>query len=655
MHSHDDSCCENPSTNTHFNDVALAVDPARRRFITSSIGATIAATFASTFGSSLSFAQGSRNPSPAPSAPPPKITLGFKSIDATFANALVVPRGYSAQILFRWGDAITTKSAPFKWDASNTAREQALQAGMHTDGMHLFPLPAGNEKLSSTRGLLCVNHEYADDGLLHTTGLENWSAEKVAKCQAAVGVSVIEVERGAAQWTTNLGSRYNRRISAHTVCDVSGPARGHALMRSRTDATGNTAKGTLANCAHGMTPWGTYLTCEENFQAFFTANALAITPAQARYGLSENGAGYRWTEFDKRFDGTANPNEFNHFGWVVEIDPFEPNARPIKRTALGRFRHESAAFSIAPDNRAVFYSGDDAVFEYIYKFVSTKPYDPKNRTANKRLLDEGTLYVARFNADGSGDWLPLVHGQNGLTAQNGFGSQAEVAIYTRFAADRVGATKMDRPEWIAVHPQTREVYCTLTNNSARGADGQPAVDPANRRKNNIMGSIIRWREANQDPTATKFDWHVFIEAGDALATDANQKGNIKGDAFGCPDGLWIDPNGVMWIQTDASSRQMANEAWIGIGNNQMLACNPSTGEVKRFLTGPTNGEITGMIMTPDCRSLFVGIQHPGETPSERTNPLEPRRYSNWPDYMENGRPRSAVVVITKDDGGVIGT
>jgi uncharacterized protein len=265
------------------------------------------------------------------------------------------------------------------------------------------------------------------------------------------------------------------------------------------------------------------------------------------------------------------------------------------------------------------------------------------------------LYVARFNADGSGEWLALVHGQNGLTPANGFHTQADVVIFARRAGDQVGATKMDRPEWIAVHPTTREVYCTLTNNSARGAKDQPGIDALNRRVNNIMGSILRWREAKQDPTAITFEWDIFIEAGDALATEPTHKGNINGDAFACPDGLWIDPNGIMWIQTDASSRAMTTEPWIGLGNNQMLACDVSTGEVRRFLVGPTNSEITGMTMTPDCRSLFVGIQHPGETPSERSDPKEPRRFSSWPDYSPAGRPRSAVVVISKDDGGVIGT
>jgi secreted PhoX family phosphatase len=651
MHSHDDSISDNPSGNPHFNDILDLASPNRRRLITATMGATLATAFQLR----PAFAHSGTSKLTVPVAPAPKIKMGFKSVNPHFADTLSVPPGYTAKPFFRWGDAISTKSAPFKLDASNTAAEQALQAGMHTDGMHFFPLPVGKEKFSSSRGILCVNHEYTDDGLLHTTGFDDWSAEKVAKCQAAMGISVVEIEKVKGEWRTNLKSRYNRRINANTVCDVRGPARGDARMNSKTDATGRSAKGTMSNCAHGLTPWGTYLTCEENFPAMFTTNPIFINPSQARYGLTPTGANYRWSEFDQRFDAGTNPNEFNHFGWVVEIDPFEPNSRPVKRTALGRFRHESATMSVAPDNRVVIYSGDDAAFEYIYKFVTAKAYNPTNRAANKHLLDEGTLYVARFNADGSGVWLPLVHGQNGLTAANGFNSQADVVIFARRAGDQVGATKMDRPEWIAVHPTTREVYCSLTNNSARGAKDQPGIDAANRRANNIMGSILRWREANQDPTSTTFEWDVFIEAGDSLATEPTHKGNINGDAFGCPDGLWIDPNGLMWIQTDASTRVISSEPWIGLGNNQMLACDVSTGEVRRFLVGPTNCEITGMIMTPDCRTLFVGIQHPGETPSERSNPKEPRRFSNWPDYNPAGRPRSAVVVISKNDGGVIGT
>jgi uncharacterized protein len=651
---HKYSQSENTSSNPHFHDIAARVDPSRRNFMKAGAASALAASFGANINAAL--AQTQTSSINIPTAPAPKISLGFKSVNTHFADALTVPEGYRVQVLYRWGDAISTKSAPFKWDGSNTAAEQMLQAGMHTDGMHFFPLPAGKENFSSTRGVMCINHEYADDGLLHAGGFANWSAEKVAKCQASHGVSVVEVELVDKSWRVKLDSRLNRRVTAHTVCDVEGPARGHALMRSRTDETGNTAKGTMGNCAHGVTPWGTYLTCEENFQAYFTRSAsTAPTPGQLRYGLSERGANYRWSEFDKRFDGTANPNESNHFGWVVEIDPLEPNARPIKRTALGRFRHESATLSIAPDNRVVWYSGDDGGFEYIYKFVSAKPYDPNNRAANKRILDEGTLYVARFDADGTGVWLPMVQGTGALTAANGFASQAEVVIFARLAGDALGATKMDRPEWLAVHPETREVYCSLTNNSQRGTSDRPGTDAANRRDRNIMGSIVRWREAKQDPTSLTFDWDVFIEGGDGTLAAERHRGNIKGDSFGCPDCVWIDPNGVLWIGTDASTRQMLTPEWKGIGNNQMLACNPATGQVKRFLVGPTNCEITGAIMTPDCKNFFVGIQHPGETPGERSNPKEVRRFSNWPDFNPNGKPRSAVVVITKDDGGVIGT
>ena len=680
MHNLPDDVILNPSHHPHIHDVVEKLQStaaSRRRFLHASTGVAISAVFANRITSAFATTATSATitATASISSPPPKITLGFKSINANFADALTLPEGYRAQVMFGWGDAISTKSAPFKKNAANTAREQALQAGMHTDGMHFFPLPGGQstvqltgqiagqsasqatgrERLSSVRGILCVNHEYADDGLLHTTGFQQWSADKVAKSQAAMGVSVVEIQRRDGRWQTNLSSRYNRRITANTVCEIRGPARGDVLMQSQTDLRGLQAKGTMANCAHGITPWGTYLTCEENFHAMFATSLERITAEQARYGLTQAGAGYRWTEFDPRFDAGKNPNEFNHFGWVVEIDPFNPNAPPIKRTALGRFSHESATLSIAPDNRVVFYSGDDSSFEYIYKFVSAKPYNPNKREANLHILDEGTLYVARFNSDGTGNWLPLVFGHAALTADNQFYSQADVVIMARRAGDLLGATKMDRPEWITVHPETRDVFCTLTNNVNRGLENRPPADAANRRSNNIMGGIIQWRELGQDPTALTFDWTVFVEAGDGAASNVNYQGNINGDAFGCPDGLWIDPNGVMWIQTDASSRQMATEDWVGIGNNQMLACNPATGEIKRFLVGPRNAEVTGVVMTPDCKTMFVGIQHPGETPAERSDPAEPKRFSGWPDYANGERPRSAVVAITKIDGGVIGS
>jgi len=327
----------------------------------------------------------------------------------------------------------------------------------------------------------------------------------------------------------------------------------------------------------------------------------------------------------------------------------------VKHTALGRFKHEGAAVVVAPDQRVVVYMGDDERFEYVYKFVTRGVYRPGNRESNRRLLEEGTLWVARFDADGTGTWIELTHGRNGLDAAAGFADQAEVVLNARAASDHVRATSMDRPEWIAVHPTTHEVYVSLTNNTERGADGKPAVDAANPRPRNVFGHIVRWRETQGDPTSTTFRWDVFVLAGDPRHADAGKRGTIKGDAFGSPDGLWFDPRGVLWIQTDVSTNTLNKGDYANLGNNMMLAANPSTGEIRRFLTGPNGCEITGVVMTPDHRTMFVNIQHPGETPGERNDPAKPAAVSSWPDGPRAGRPRSATIVVTKRDGGPIGT
>jgi uncharacterized protein len=581
-------------------------------------------------------------------------TIGFAAIPPSTADRVVVPPGYRAQVLYRWGDPVGAAAGnpEFKPDAANTADEQALQAGMHHDAIEYFPLP--RESRGAGRGLLALNHEYTDDGLLHPDGRKTWSAEKVRKAQAAHGVSVIEVERAGAQWRVVRPSQYARRITANTPMRVAGPAAGSAYLQTNADPTGTAALGTFNNCAGGRTPWGTYLTCEENFNGYF-GNAPTITAAMGRYGIRRDGFGYRWHEHDERFDVTREPNEPNRFGWVVEIDPYDPGATPVKRTALGRFKHEGAMLTLAADGRVVVYSGDDERFEYLYKFVSRDRYNAADRLANRDLLDRGTLYVARFAGDGSGEWRALRHGDRGLTGADGFASQADVLVRTRMAADALGATKMDRPEWVAVHPRTNEVYCALTNNALRGGAGQAPADAANPRANNVFGHIVRWREAGNDPAATRFAWDIFVLAGDPASPDPGKRGTVKGDGFGSPDGLRFDERGVLWIETDVSASVLNKGDYAGLGNNQLLAANVATGEVRRFLVGPVNCEVTGMAFAPDGRTLFVNIQHPGETPSERSDPANPRQWSNWPDFDPGGRPRSATVAITKDDGGVIGS
>ncbi len=564
--------------------------------------------------------------------------IGFVPIAVSREDALRVPSEYVASVLFRWGDPVGVPGAmpEFRMDASNSAADQALQAGMHHDGMHFYPLPFGSG--GSAHGLLAMNHEYADVKLMHTDEQKTWSAEKVAKSQATVGVSVIEVKLEAGRWQVVRPSKYARRITAQTPCRVAGPAAGHALLRTAADPEGRTVLGTFGGCAHGWTPWGTYLTCEENFPFMFVDRGT-VPPERRRFGFSAAGRSYRWHEYDQRFDAAAQPNEANRFGWVVEIDPYDATWVPVKRTALGRMKHEGAACSVGPDGRLAFYMGDDQAFEYVYKFVTARPWNPRERSANRDLLDEGTLYAARFNADGSGDWLPLTGSNPG-----------EAAVKARFLADARGATKMDRPEWIVPHPVTREVYCACTNNAARGHGTNEGPNASNRRENNVMGHILRWREAGGDPAATAFQWDVFVEAGDPAQPEAHKKGNVRGDIFGSPDGLWFDSMGTLWVQTDMSGSLMHKGDHVNFGNNQMLAVDPATGVFRRFLTGPTGCEITGFHTTPDNRSAFVNIQHPGEGWK-----AGPREVSNWPDYDPNGRPRSATVVIRRKDGGIIGT
>jgi uncharacterized protein len=626
----------NRSANPSIHSVS---DPARRIWVHGGLAALAGGVLAPLLGGCAA--------SPAGGRP----LLGFKAVPTATSDAVVVPEGYVAQPLAAWGEPVGVPGNMPAWraDATNSAAEQAVQMGMHHDGIHFYPING-----SSTRGLLAMNHEYVDDGLLYPGGAADWSAAKVAKSQAAHGVAVIEVELQRGAWQMVRPSPFARRITARTPFALQGPAAGHVLMRTAADPAGRTVLGTVNNCASGKTPWGTYLSGEENF-AFYFGGVEQPDAHQARWGLRKTSF-YGWPAFDDRFDASRHPNEYNRFGWVVEIDPMDATSTPIKRTALGRAAHEGAWVGVTRDNRAVVYSGEDSRFEYIYKFVSRDAIAPAGggltqAQANRELLDHGTLYVARFDADGSGRWLPLVHGQGPLTTANGFADQGEVLIKTRQASDLLGATKMDRPEWIAIDQATREIYCTLTNNSERGAAGKPGVDAANPRANNVMGQIIRWKE-DADFSSTTMHWDHLVLAGDPANPRAEAKGNIKGDIFACPDGLYIDARGVLWIETDMHASQMYKGELARIGNNQMLACDRATGEVRRFLTGPTNCEITGATQTPDGTTMFINIQHPGENASDRSDPADPTKFSKWP---TGTRPRSATVAIRRVDGGVIGS
>ncbi|GAB2907629.1 PhoX family protein [Streptomyces mayteni] len=568
--------------------------------------------------------------------------LGFDPVPVSRDDTLVVPEGYQTQVLIPWGTPIRPSGPRWSKDAANSAAEQAQQVGMNHDGMHFFPL--GNGREGSRRGMLVVNHEYVDQQLLFPDGDDEMTAEKVDKAVAAHGVSVVEIERRDGGWRV-AESRRARRITGDTPVDFSGPVRAsHPSLRAADQPAG-----TLNNCSNGYTPWGTYLTCEENWNNYFgTEDAdWEPTPSQARYGVSSSGGGYRWHEADPRFDLAANPNEVNRFGWVVEIDPMKPDAKPVKRTALGRVKHEGCTVTESR-GRVVAYTGDDQDGDYIYKFVGDGNWRVQ-RALGRSPLDHGTLYVARFEDDGSGEWLPLVHGRGPLTRQNGWADQADVLLRTREAADAVGATRMDRPEWIAVNPRNQDVYCTLTN----GSGWNNAVNP---RKPNPYGHIVRWTEKRRDNTSTTFEWDIFVLAGDPEYDPAVELD--ESNIFGSPDGLAFDEDGRLWILTDVSNsaQNLPSRGYDNIGNNQLLVADPDTGEIRRFLTGPRGAEITGVAFTPDQKTLFVNVQHPGEATTAwgAPSPENPRAVSNWPDFDPEGRPRSATVVITRTDGGVIG-
>ncbi|EPK7456445.1 TPA: PhoX family protein, partial [Klebsiella pneumoniae] len=537
----------NHSVNPVFSEVVSAF-MSRRRFLQMGMVAGAAVSFPYLVKPENAFAAKAN-----PSALSKAVSLGFTTIPVSTADTVTVPEGYIARPFYRWGDAVGIKGnlPEFKFDASNTTDEQAAQAGMHHDGMAWFSLPQGKE--NPAHGLLALNHEYIDNGMLFKDGTANWDLDKARKGQNAMGISVIEVKKDNVGWQVARPSSFARRITVNTPMQLSGPARHQALMKTAADPQGEVVLGTMQNCANGKTPWGTYLTCEENWSDIFVKKAPRNV-LEKRYGISDSDESYRWSEVDERFSVDKTPNEPNRFGWVVEIDPYDPTSTPRKHTALGRFKHEGAAVTLAGDNRVVVYMGDDQKFEYIYKFISENKYDPGDRKANMQLLESGTLYVARFNDDGSGDWLPLIFGENGLDQSKGFDNQGDLLIKTRLAADTVGATKMDRPEWIAVDTHAKgSVYCTLTNNSDRGKEGKAPVDAANPRANNQFGHIMHWREERADPASAKFTWNILVLAGRTDSDDPKAKGSMQGAEFGSPDGLSFDHRGVLWIQTDVSS------------------------------------------------------------------------------------------------------
>ncbi len=577
-------------------------------------------------------------------AKPQSSLLNFEPVPASTADMVVVPKGYKATPLMSWGDPIFADAPAFDQSGKQDSRAQARQFGDNTDGMSFFPI-------SDDRAVLAINNEYTNYEYLFDHKGAAMTADDVRKAQAAVGVTVVEIVRKNGKWMIDREGQRNRRITANTPMAITGPAAGSEWLKTKADPKGTLALGTFNNCSNGQTPWGTYLTCEENFDDFFGANEEGTVNAdQKRYGIAAKPSDYHWHQHDERFDVTKNPNEPNRFGWIVEIDPHNPDSTPMKRTALGRFKHENAAFTLNSDGYAVVYLGDDERGEHLYRFVSKNRYQKGNDAANRKLLDEGTLSVAKFDMQdkelkGQGRWIELTFGKNGLTPENGFKNQAEVLIFARRAATLVGATTMDRPEWVAVHPDNQHVFCTLTNNKYRGVkDGQPVGGPNPRAKNNY-GQILRWMPVHGDHTAEMFAWDLYLIAGnptvhhgDLYAGSDNINAN---NMFNSPDGLGFDDAGRLWILTDGNYSNKGDFA--GQGNNQMLCGDPITGEVQRFLTGPVACEITGLAFSPDHKTMFVGVQHPGEEGAP----------SHFPDGGST-KPRSTVMMITRDDGGVIG-
>lgn len=741
--SHHEDAPTNASSNPHIDEVIAArlANPARRGLLAAGAGwaslAFIGAGSGLLSGCGGSDAVAAPSPStPAELKPTRPTTLGFSAVAKSVSDTLTVPSGYTATVLYRLGDPISASTSAYKNDGSDAAASFAFRAGDHHDGMHFFALDTAGKAPAALgrqtalaapvndRGLLVLNHEAITPLFLHPNGASisgsgnaavRTSAEEVQREFFLHGVSVIEVARGTnGLWSYKQDSAYNRRIHTLTDIQLSGPAAGSALLVTAYSPNGTRTRGTVNNCANGHTPWGTYLTCEENWAGYFrriAANDDAKRSAKElasfkRYGVAGTGrelwatvspdttdALYgRWNA-EARGASAADDyrNGPNTFGWVVEIDPYNPSSTPRKRTALGRFAHEGAWPAKAVAGKPlVWYMGCDSRNEYIYKYVSDALWDPADATkglaAGDKYLDKGRLYVAIFKADGTGEWKELSFGVGNATTANpaySFADQADVLINARLAADAQGATKMDRPEWGAVDPVTGAVYMTLTNNNAT-LRSLAATDAANPRhyndtrsngtaqRGNPNGHIIRWLEASPEALSFRWDIYLFGARATADAANVNLSGLSADNDFSSPDGLWFSQaSNVCWIQTDDGAYTdvtncmllAALPGTVGDGGAKTLTNTDSTGatkqvqtyvgappttRLKRFLVGPVECEITGLAESPDGRALFVNIQHPGEESKDLAAPS-----SHWPD-AGSARPRSATVVITRNDGGVVG-
>ena len=572
-------------------------------------------------------------PLPARAATP---RFGFEPVAANGLDTVTVPRGYSWHVVARWGDPMWSNSIAFDQVTRGSGASQELAFGDNNDGMSLFA--------DGERSVLAVNNEYVNNNIIYGgagTGTPE-NADDVRKGKAGHGVSIVEIVQTDGRWSIVVDSPCNRRITADTPMEITGPARGHDWMKTAADPSGTSSKGTWNNCGNGRTPWGTYLACEENFNGYFSTSdpELRITAEFKRYGVGRKDRGYDWAAVDERFDTARHPNEPNRAGYIVEIDPLDSSSTPKKRTALGRFKHENAEVVLAANGQVVVYMGDDERGEFLYKLVSDGSCAEGGD--NRDLLETGKLFVARFADDGRGEWVELT------PASTGMASQAEICIHTRLAASAVKATTMDRPEWVAASPKKAEVYCCLTNNKNRGVkpnaggDAAPVGGP-NPREKNKYGQIVRWAPDGGDHLADGFAWDLFVVAGNPVVHDGDNAGSAnvnKDNMFNSPDGLAFDRNGMLWIQTDGKYSDSGD--FEGQGNNQMLVGDPETGEIRRFLVGPLECEVTGIAWSTDRKTLFAGIQHPGEQGG-----------SHFPDGGDTA-PRSCVVAITRDDGGLIG-
>lgn len=562
--------------------------------------------------------------------------FAFKQIAANSLDAVTVPDGYSAEVLVRWGDPLWSNAPEFDHATRGDAASQSRAFGDNIDGMEVFA--HGN------KSLLVVNNEYTNRSIIwgNRTDAKPEIDDDILKGKMAHGLSIVEISEQNDKWSVVKDSPYNRRITPDSEMELTGPAAGHDLLKTAADPTGTTSFGTWNNCGNGSTPWGTYLACEENFNGYYSSSDknFKVSPAQKRYGISSRSWGYGWAKIDERFDVSKHPNESNRSGYVVEIDPRDPKSIPKKRTALGRFKHENAEVVVNSDGRIVVYMGDDERSEFLYRYVSNGVYAPGGETDT--LLEDGALYVAKFHDNGAGEWLELTPDTTGMA------DMAEICIHTRLAASAVGATTMDRPEWVSANPHSPEIYCALTNNKNRGikpnAGGdQTPVGGPNPREANKFGQIVRWRPNGGDHTAKGFAWDLFVLAGNPnvlSGANAGSKNITPDNMFNSPDGLNFDSTGILWIQTDGN---YSNEKdFEGQGNNQMLAGDPVTGEIRRFLVGPKQCEVTGLTWSTDRRTMFVGIQHPGGAGD-----------GHWPEGG-NAVPRSAVIAIRRDDGGLVG-